>query len=143
MEVTEKGMGVFVTALAGATTFFPTGQPTNPTKQPTNLPSSPSVAPSACPILIPSSSPSFTPHAPPSTVPSYSLSSIPSRVPSIVPIDPTSQLPGQPTILSPTLFGFGVKISDEVILNSGKAILIDYLRDAKRGHSDQFPRLSP
>jgi hypothetical protein len=77
---------------------------------------------------LPSVSPSSLPSVSPSSLPSISPSSLPS-------ISPTSH----PTIPSPTLFGFGVKISDEAILSSGKAILVDYLRDAKRG--EIFPCL--
>jgi sugar lactone lactonase YvrE len=56
----------------------------------------------------------------------------PSSEPSV---SPTSLL----SILRPTLFEFGVKIGDEAILGAGKAILVDYLRDAKRG--EIFPCL--
>jgi hypothetical protein len=52
----------------------------------------------------------------------------PSSLPSVSP----SSLP---SILRPTLFGFGIKISDEEISGAGKAILVDYLRDAKRGET--------
>jgi hypothetical protein len=98
------------------TTFFPTQQPT----------------------LLPSSSPSISslPSVSPSSLPSVSPSSVPSVSPSSLPsVSPTSH----PTILRPPLFGFGVKISDVAILSSGKAILVDYLRDAKRG--EIFPCL--
>jgi DNA-binding beta-propeller fold protein YncE len=47
--------------------------------------------------------------------------------------DPSLSPTSLPSIPRPTLFGFGVKIGDEAILSSGKAILVDYLRDAKRG----------
>jgi DNA-binding beta-propeller fold protein YncE len=66
----------------------------------------------------------------PSSAPSYHPSSaLPSAIPTTLPtVTP-----------SPTLFGFAVKFGDNEILSSGKAILVDYLRDAKRG--EIFPCL--
>jgi DNA-binding beta-propeller fold protein YncE len=52
----------------------------------------------------------------------------PSPAPSF---SPTS-LPSVPPI---TRFSFGVKIGDEGILSPGKAILVDYLQDARRGQT--------
>jgi hypothetical protein len=43
---------------------------------------------------------------------------------------------------SPILFGFYVKFGDNGILGSGKAILVDYLRDAKRGDLPLLPPFS-
>jgi DNA-binding beta-propeller fold protein YncE len=64
----------------------------------------------------------------------------PSSVPSLSPSSEPSVFPTSlPSIPSPTLFGFSVKIGDEAILSSGKAILVDYLRDAKRG--EIFPSI--
>jgi hypothetical protein len=78
----------------------------NPTRQPTCIPSvSPTIPLTMSPSLSPTVPPSFSPTAPPS------LSAISSS----------------------TLFGFGVKIGDEGILSSGKVILVEYLRDTKRG----------
>jgi hypothetical protein len=48
---------------------------------------------------------------------------------------PSSLPSASPTIPSTTVFGFGVKIGDEEILNSGKAILVDYVKDKGRGLS--------
>jgi hypothetical protein len=52
-----------------------------------------------------------------------------------------SPQPTQLTTSIPTIFGFGVLLRDGDKLNSGKAILVDYLQDAKRGdmHSSLFP----
>jgi hypothetical protein len=49
---------------------------------------------------------------------------------------PTGQPTSHPTTPSPTLFSFGVKIGNEGILSSGKAIVVDYLQDIRRGESD-------
>jgi hypothetical protein len=38
-----------------------------------------------------------------------------------------------PTFSSATIFGFGVKIGDGGMLISGKAILVEYLQDKRRG----------
>jgi hypothetical protein len=82
-----------------------------------------SVAPSALPSAFPSSVPSPSP----SSMPSLSPSSVPSLSPSSVP-----SVSAPPTIPLAAVFSFGVKISDEGI-HSGKAILVDYLRDKRRG----------
>jgi DNA-binding beta-propeller fold protein YncE len=60
--------------------------------------------------------------SPPSVAPSV----VPSASPSV---SPTS-LPSVPPI---TRFSFGVKIGDEGILGPGKAMLVEYLQDARRG----------
>jgi DNA-binding beta-propeller fold protein YncE len=45
-----------------------------------------------------------------------------------------SSLPSvSPTITSATIFGFGAKIGGVGMLSSGKAILVDYLQDKRRG----------
>jgi DNA-binding beta-propeller fold protein YncE len=49
--------------------------------------------------------------------------------PSFAPSTPT----GNPTIPNTTLFSFGLKFGHEAILRSGKAILVDYLQDKRRG----------
>jgi DNA-binding beta-propeller fold protein YncE len=56
--------------------------------------------------------------------PTYTPTSIPSGEP--------SSAPSVPPI---TRFSFGVKIGDGAILNPGKAILVDYLQDARRGQT--------
>jgi hypothetical protein len=85
-------------------------------------------------LSVPSLFPSSLPSLSPSSLPSLSPSSLPSLSPSSL---PSIYLTSHPVILRPTLFGFGVKIS---VLSSEKAILVDYLRDAKRG--EIFPCLS-
>jgi hypothetical protein len=56
----------------------------------------------------------------------------PSVFPSPAPsVSPTS-LPSVPLV---TRFSFGVKIGDEAILNHGKAILVEYLQDPRRGQT--------
>jgi hypothetical protein len=87
--------------------------------------------PSASPSFAPSASPSFAPSASPSFAPSASPSFAPSASPSFAPS-------ASPSAAHPVVFGFGVKFGDEGILNSGKAILVDYLRDAKRGDTFTF-----
>jgi DNA-binding beta-propeller fold protein YncE len=52
----------------------------------------------------------------------------PSPAPSVVP----TSLPSVPLI---TRFSFGVKIGDEAILSHGKAILVEYLQDPRRGQT--------
>jgi hypothetical protein len=85
--------------------------------------SSPSCS-GVCPSFAPSTSPSFAPSTSPSFAPSTSPSFAPSTSPSFAP----SASP-----FSAIVFGFGVKFGDQRILGSGKAILVDYLRDTKRG----------
>jgi hypothetical protein len=80
----------------------------------------PTVAPSASP----SATPTVAPSASPSHVPSFGATSLPS-VPPI------------------TRFSFGVKIGDEGILSPGKAILVDYLQDPRRGWSLPSPLSQP
>jgi DNA-binding beta-propeller fold protein YncE len=58
------------------------------------------------------------------TTPSVS----PSPAPSVVP----TSLPSVPLV---TRFSFGVKIGDEAILSHGKAILVEYLQDPRRGQT--------
>jgi hypothetical protein len=69
-----------------------------------------SFSPSASPSFAPSSSPSFAPSSSPSFAPTAS-----------------------PSAAHPIVFAFGVKFGDDGIISSGKAILVDFLRDAKRG----------
>jgi hypothetical protein len=88
----------------------------------------------AYPSTLPSASPSSLPSASPSSLPSASPSSLPSASPSSLPSASPSSLPSvSPTLCSATIFGFGVKIGDESLLSSGKAILVDYLQDKRRG----------
>jgi hypothetical protein len=56
--------------------------------------------------------------------------------PTSVPTSSTGQPTSHPTAPSPTLFSFGVKIGNEGILSSGKAIVVDYLQDTRKGESD-------
>jgi DNA-binding beta-propeller fold protein YncE len=99
----------------------------------------PSPVPSAPPSLDPTSAPSLVPSAPPSLDPASAPSPVPSAPPSLVPSAPPSPVLFASQSLSPTnhpsipLFSFGVKIGNEGILNSGKAILVDYLQDMRRG----------
>jgi DNA-binding beta-propeller fold protein YncE len=60
--------------------------------------------------------------------------------PSIVPSTAPSSHPSSPL---PTMFSFGVKIGDEGILSSGKSILVDYIRDLRRGETLQSLSLFP
>jgi hypothetical protein len=79
-----------------------------------------SVNPTRQPSLSPTAPPSLSPTAPPS-------------------LSPTAPPSLSPTAPIPTFFGFGVEIGDERILSAGKAILVDYLQDARRGESYPLP----
>jgi hypothetical protein len=68
----------------------------------------------------------FYPTEQPTNRPSISPSFAPSASPSFAPS-------ASPSPAHPIVFGFGIKFGDNGILSSGKAILVDYLRDAKRG----------
>jgi DNA-binding beta-propeller fold protein YncE len=97
-------------------TFTPS---VSPSTSPTFTPSvSPSTSPTFTPSVSPSTSPTFTPSVSPSTSPTFTPSVFPSSASSISP-------PSVPPI---TRFSFGVKIGD-------KAILVDYLQDARRGQT--------
>jgi DNA-binding beta-propeller fold protein YncE len=91
---------------------------------------SPSSAPSASPSSAPSAPPSSAPSASPSSAPSASPSSAPSAPPSSAPSASPSPVPSIPLIIR---FSFGIKIGDKRILSPGKAILVDYLQDPRRG----------
>jgi DNA-binding beta-propeller fold protein YncE len=65
----------------------------------------------------------YTPTTPPTSTPT----AVPSSVPSVPPI---------------TRFSFGVKIGDGAILSPGKAILVDYLQDVRRGQPPSLSLLS-
>jgi DNA-binding beta-propeller fold protein YncE len=95
-----------------------------PTNPPTHLPT---LQPTLVPTLVPTSDPTSEPTGEPTGEPT----AVPSSVPSVPPI---------------TRFSFGVKIGDGAILSPGKAILVDYLQDARRGQtpppSSSLPPLS-
>jgi hypothetical protein len=101
----------------------------NPTRQPSLSPTAPpSLSPTLSPTAPPSLSPTLSPTAPPSLSPTAPPSLSPTAPPSLSPTAPI-----------PTFFGFGVEIGDERILSAGKAILVDYLQDARRGESYPLP----
>jgi hypothetical protein len=62
----------------------------------------------------------YTPTTPPTHLPTPQPTLVPISVPSVPPI---------------TRFSFGVKIGDEGIFSPGKAILVEYLQDARRGQT--------
>jgi hypothetical protein len=66
----------------------------------------------------------------------FCATSFPSSLPSSPPSFAPSALPSAAHLI---VFGFGVKFGDDGVLKSGKAILVDYLGDAKRG--DTLPPL--
>jgi DNA-binding beta-propeller fold protein YncE len=66
-----------------------------------------------------------------SAIRKISLPSTPKTSPISTPTAVPSSAPSVPPI---TRFSFGVKIGDERVLSPCKAILIDYLQDARRGH---------
>jgi DNA-binding beta-propeller fold protein YncE len=68
----------------------------------------------------------YTPTAPPTHLPTLQPTLVPTSVPTAV---PSSSAPSVPPI---PRFSFGVKIGDEGILSPGKAILVEYLQDARR-----------
>jgi DNA-binding beta-propeller fold protein YncE len=68
----------------------------------------------------------YTPTTPPTHLPTPQPTLVPTSVPTAVP----SSAPSVPPIIR---FSFGVKIGDDGILGPGKAILVDYLQDARRG----------
>jgi DNA-binding beta-propeller fold protein YncE len=53
----------------------------------------------------------------------------------ISPHTPTTSPTSAPSVPPITLFSFGVKIGDGAILSPGKAMLVDYLQDARRGQT--------
>jgi hypothetical protein len=63
----------------------------------------------------------------------------PSVFPSPAPSSSPTSLPSVPPL---TRFSFGVKIGDGAILGPGKAILVDYLQDPRRGQTLPPPPLS-
>jgi DNA-binding beta-propeller fold protein YncE len=71
---------------------------------------------------------SLTPTTPPTHLPTLQPTLVPTSVPTAVPSS-------APSVLPITRFSFGVKIGDEAILSPGKAILVDYLQDARRGQT--------
>jgi hypothetical protein len=99
-------------------TYTPTTPPTHlPTLQPTLVPTSdPTRDPTSDPTGVPTSDPTGVPTSDPTS----DLTAVPSSAPSVPPI---------------TRFSFGVKFGDEGILSPGKAILVEYLQDARRGQT--------
>jgi hypothetical protein len=97
---------------------------------------SPSTAPSLAPTTDPSVVPSVVPSISPSTAPSLAPTTDPSVVPSVVPsISPSSLPTVLPSQLPAALvrYNFGVIFGDDAILSAGNALLVDHLRDLKRG----------
>jgi DNA-binding beta-propeller fold protein YncE len=84
----------------------------------------------------PTTSPTHLPTLQPTLVPSSVPTAVPSGVPTAVP----SSAPSVPPI---TRFSFGVKIGDGAILNPGKAILVEYLQDARRRQTPSPPLYLP
>jgi hypothetical protein len=89
----------------------------------TKLTSSPSLAPSSSPSLAPSSSPSLAPSSSPSLTPSSSPSLAPSSSPSLAP-------PSHTNVVG---YCFGVVFGDHEVLSPGRCLLVEYLRDVRRG----------
>jgi hypothetical protein len=76
----------------------------------------------------PTTPPTHLPTPQPTLVPTSGATSDPTREPTAVPSS-------APSVSPITRFSFGVKICDEAILSPGKAILVGYLRDARRGQT--------
>jgi hypothetical protein len=79
----------------------------------------------------------YTPTNPPTHLPTPQPTLVPTSDPTSVPTAVPSSAPSVPPI---TRFSFGVKIGDGAILSPGKAILVEYLQDARRGQT--LPLLS-
>jgi DNA-binding beta-propeller fold protein YncE len=78
----------------------------------------------------------------PTTPPTHLLTLQPTGEPTSDPTgEPTAVPSSAPSVPPITRFSFGVKIGDEGILSPGKAILVDYLQDARRGQT--LPPLPP
>jgi hypothetical protein len=77
--------------------------------------------------LIRKISPTYTPTTSPTHLPTLQPTLVPTSVPTAVPSRSAPSVPPIPR------FSFGVKIGDEGILSPGKAILVEYLQDARRG----------
>ena len=115
-------------------TYTPTAPPTHlPTPQPT-------LVPTGEPTSEPTGEPISEPTGEPTGVPTAQLTGVPTGEPTSEPTLVPSSAPSVPPI---TRFSFGVKIGDEGILSHGKAILVDYLQDARRGQTLSLPSLSP
>jgi hypothetical protein len=78
----------------------------------------------------------------------YTPTTPPTHLPTLQPtLVPTSDSTGEPTAVPTsapsvppiTRFSFGVKMGDGAILSPGKAILVDYLQDARRGQTLPSP----
>jgi DNA-binding beta-propeller fold protein YncE len=107
-----------------------------PTTSPTHLPTpQPTLVPTGEPTSEPTGEPISEPTGEPTGVPTAQLTGVPTGEPTLVP----SSAPSVPPI---TRFSFGVKIGDEGILSHGKAILVDYLQDARRGQTLSLSLLS-
>jgi DNA-binding beta-propeller fold protein YncE len=67
--------------------------------------------------------------------PTNSPTHLPTLQPTLVPTSPTAVPSSAPSVPPITRFSFGVKIGDGAILSPDKAILVDYLQDARRGQA--------
>jgi DNA-binding beta-propeller fold protein YncE len=73
-----------------------------------------------------------TPTTPPTHLPTLQPTLVPTSEPTS---DPTGVPSSVPSVSPITRFSFGVKIGDGAILSPGKAILVDYLQDPRRGQT--------